>query len=669
MKEAERHKTGGISFWVLFRMIFVLFCLYLLPVAFSRWDGFSYYASFSEFLPSVSLVFILWSVIAVMASAAAWLVLRAMEWFFSSMKLRIKIDHIILFSGILILLGALVWKSKKILWPDVETDLQVKLIVFVSVVFVAALFIFMIRRKAETWLHRIQDRITPLVWIFGIFVLLSVPFVAYSAWFKDTDTVLPTMAEQPEGLPMSRPNIILVTFDAFAAREMSLYGYHRKTTPFIDKWAGNATIFSKTESASNFTASAAASLMTGKRVWTHQTYHIEGSKPVKSVTESLPFLLKENGYFNIALVVNPFASVRKLGLSGSFDVAPPASDFGNSDSLFGWKFGVVDRMLYRAFGDKVRLHNWIVKNDFILSKVINLISRNIYETSVPPEKAFNRLLQVLDGRATRPYFAWIHLFPPHDPYLPPEPFKGKFNSLRKMRAYKPQERLVEESYKFLFQFRPVPEKMRPLINLMRDYYDEYIYYIDSTFKDFIDELQKKREENTVIILSADHGESFDHGYFTHGGPFLYEEVTHIPLIIKEPGQIKGRIEDAVAEQIDIPATILDFAGIPVPLWMEGRSLVPLIRGKNLSGKVAFSMNFEENRSRGHRIEIGSIAVWDGDYKLIHYLGREETLLFNLRDDPEEMNNLVETKPEMRQDLLRTMKHALAEANKRIAQSK
>jgi hypothetical protein len=160
--------------------------------------------------------------------------------------------------------------------------------------------------------------------------------------------------------------------------------------------------------------------MTGKRVWTHQTYHIEGSKPIRSNVESLPSLLKDYDYFNIALVVNPFASVRILGMSDSFDIAPLATEFGSSASLLGWKFGTVDRMLYKAFGDRIRLHNWIIKNDFIFSKVLNLVSRNISQTPVPPEKAFNRFMKIMDGDLPRPFFAWIHVFPPHDPYLPPE---------------------------------------------------------------------------------------------------------------------------------------------------------------------------------------------------------------------------------------------------------
>jgi len=335
------------------------------------------------------------------------------------------------------------------------------------------------------------------------------------------------------------------------------------------------------ESASNFTGPAVASLMTGKRVWTHQIYHIEASLPYRSRAENLAAVLKKNGYFNISLAVNPFASVRILGITDSFDIAPPASEFGEARQLFGWKFGIIDRILYRAFGEKIKLHNWILKNDFVFGRFLNLVSRSIFSTTVPPDRVFRRFITIITHEDKRPFFAWLHLFPPHDPYLPPEPYKNIFRESDELRAYKPQERLVEESYQYLFKKKPFPSRMQPAIDAMRDYYDEYIRYIDEEFKDLVAMLSEQNSGSTIIIFSADHGESFDHGYFTHGGPFLFEDVTNIPLIIKMPGQQEGTIITDRVEQIDIPATILDMVNIPVPQWMEGRSLLPLMKGQKL----------------------------------------------------------------------------------------
>jgi arylsulfatase A-like enzyme len=326
--------------------------------------------------------------------------------------------------------------------------------------------------------------------------------------------------------------------------------------------------------------------------------------------------------------------------------------------------------LSRLFGNKIRLHNWVLKNDFILGKVLRLISNNFVDTTIPPEKAFNRFLKEVDADLRTPFFAWIHVLPPHDPYLPPEPFKRYFNPSDELRSFKSQDDIKNKSFKYLFDYLILPEEMQPDVDLMKDYYDEFIRYCDKQFEDFINKLKARNMlDNTVIILSSDHGESFEHGYFTHGGSFLYEQVTHIPLVIKEPGQNHGQVVDSLVEQIDIPATILDLVDIQVSSWMEGRSLVPLMHGKRLSQRPAFSMNFEENPSLGHQITTGSIAVWEGDYKLIHYLGREESLLFNLKQDPDELTNLFNSNPETGQRLLSLIYENLKIANEKIRNNK
>ncbi len=445
---------NGNSFWQLSRIIFVVFALYLSGDAFYRWDGFSYYASFYEFLPAVALTYILWISVAVLAAILIWVFFRLVLYAFRIIGLEIEFEHLLFYIAIFILLGVLTWKGKKIIWPNAQTTFQVKLIVIASMAFLSTLLAWLFRCRAETIVAAIHERITPLVWLFGFILISSAPLVAYYTWWntdsieilKDTGSVVSVD---------DRPNIILVTFDALAAREMSLYGYPVETTPFISEWAKSATVFARAEAESNFTTPSAASVMTGKRVWTHQTYHIAGSKPVRSKTESLPSLLKENGYFNMAFIVNPFASLNVLGMSGSFDVSPLPYEFGVSTSLFGWKFGVIDKMLYSVFGDKIRLHNWIVKNDFILSKAINLFSRNISETTVPPERVFNKFFETINDDFSKPFFSWIHIFPPHDPYLPPESFVK--NTRSELRTYKRQEKLIEESYEYLFQYKSFPE--------------------------------------------------------------------------------------------------------------------------------------------------------------------------------------------------------------------
>ncbi len=636
--------------------------------AFYRWDGFSYYASFSEFIPSVALASILWSIVSVLTALIVWMLFKVFKWFCNLIGKEIGTEHLFFFTCVFLLSGILAWKGKKLIWSDVHTTFQIKLLVLLCISTISIFTTWKFRDKALQWSGTVIHRITPLVWLFGIFVILAIPIVAYCTLIDGFDESVSQKTASGFSVDGNRPNIILVTFDALAARNMSAYGYHKETTPFISRWSKNATLFARAEAASNFTTPAAVSLMTGKRVWTHETYHIAGSHPVRSKVESLPALLKNNGYFNIGLVVNPNASLNALGMTSSFDIAPNTSEFGTSASLFGWRFGIIDKLLYRLFDKKIRLHNWIIKNDFVFSKIINLVSRNISQTTVSPDKVFNKFVDIVDKDLQNPFFAWIHIFPPHDPYLPPEAFmEEKVSS--KLRTYKAQEKVIEESYKYLFKYQGLPEEMHPAVDTMRGYYDEFITYIDREFEIFVEKLNSLQLENTIVLLTSDHGESFEHGYFTHGGPFLYEQVTHIPFIIQEAGQTKGHTVDAIVEQIDIPATILELANIPVPSWMEGRSLVPLMSGNELPREPAFSMNFEQNRSRGHQIINGSIAVWDGNYKMIHYIEKNESLLFNIKEDADELHNLIDSEPEIGQQLTNLIKNGLEMANDRIKNRK
>ncbi len=642
------------SYRQVFRLIFVLFSLFLMGDAFYRWDGFSYYASFSEFLPAVALVSVLWSIVAAFTALLVWLPAAAVEASCRRMGWKVRIEHLLLFIVFFVLSGAAVWFGKRLIWPDAKTTLLLKSALFICIAFASVFAAWLCRCRSERWMDVIQERITPLVWLFGILVAFSVPLVAYHAWIKKTDNVVPQKIFQSSVTGRDRQNIILVTFDALAARDMSVYGYQQTTTPFIGKWAKTASLFTGLYAESNFTSPTTATLMTGKRLWTHRRYQTKGAKPVKSNIQSLPLMLKNNGYYNMAFVVNSNASVGGLGISGAFEIAPVPGEFSTPVSLVE----TINNSIGKLFGDKIRLDDWIVKNDFILGRLLSAVSRDFPETSVPPEKAFNRFLAVIDNQSPKPFFAWIHVLPPHFPYLPPPPYMGMFDASPGLRTYKNQWRLYTYQY--------FPQEMQPAFDIMRARYDEFIRYCDREFEDFIAQLRARDIlKDTVIILSADHGESFEHNYMGHGGPHLYEQVTHIPLIIKEPGQGSGRIVNDLAEQIDIAPTILDMAGIPVPSWMEGRSLLPLMRGESLSSRPVFSMYFEKNPDRGHQITKGTIAVWEGDYKLAHYLEEDKSLLFNLKDDPDELNNLFDKEPETGRRLLDLIRDNLKKANERI----
>lgn len=666
-----------ISYWQIFRINLVLLFLFLLADAFYRWDGFRYYASFSEFLPSFALVTCTWTVVTVVTTMLAWLPLRGFEWFCQRMSWKFRLEHILIFICVFVLLGTIVWLGKKITWFYIVNTTfvitsQMRQILFFGMTLTAVFITWMFRKKSARWIGEIQERITPLIWIAGIWIVISVALVSIYTLIKGPSySPSRTITNSSSIKDDSRPNIILVTFDALTALDMSAYGYQRPTTPFITKWSKNASLFTKLQAESNFTTPTVASLFTGKRVWTHQTYHAAGSKPIKSSAENLALLLKKNGYYNIAYNENhQYASTERLGIYEDFNVNHTIF-FQSKNDLYNPR-KIFEKVLYQLFAGKIRFFDWTLQLDFIPGQILEYAISPIARKLLPKIKlheknvtfykgaTFDRFLSTLDKNPPEPFFGWIHLFPPHSPYLPPYPYLGAFDSSLKFRHVRDQKNL---SYKD-GPYRDQANK------IMRARYDEFIRFCDKQFEDFINRLRNRNKlENTVILLSSDHGESFEHNYYTHKGPHLYEQVTHIPLIIKEPNQTKGIIINDIVEQIDIPATILDLATIPVPSWMEGRSLVPLMRGKKHQLRPAFSMTMERNPSRRSQITKGTIAVWVGDYKLIYYLEDEKSLLFNLKKDPGEMSNLFEVEPEVGQRLLSLIQLNLKKANEKIIKGK
>jgi arylsulfatase A-like enzyme len=156
------------------------------------------------------------------------------------------------------------------------------------------------------------------------------------------------------------------------------------------------------------------------------------------------------------------------------------------------------------------------------------------------------------------------------------------------------------------------------------------------------------------MLTADHGESFSHDYGGHGGVMLYEELLHIPLILRLPGESttsERRVE--LSDQTDLAPTIAAIAHVtPSPNW-SGASLL----GRPSRERTIFAMSFEQNESRG-RLSTGSVAVLSDNWKLVRFIGtpkypkmpRLETQLFDLASDPREQHNLAATHPDLVADL-------------------
>jgi len=170
-----------VSMLQVFRLTYVLFSLAVYGEVLYRRDGLTYYyASFSEFIPTLALVTIFWSGGAVIATILLWGFCRSWERISLIVRWRIRTEHILLYMGMCALLGSISWIVKPYVVHH-GTMLKEKIIVFVIILLIAASLAWLWRNKARRWFEIIERWTTHLFWIFGILFLLSVILVAHNA--------------------------------------------------------------------------------------------------------------------------------------------------------------------------------------------------------------------------------------------------------------------------------------------------------------------------------------------------------------------------------------------------------------------------------------------------------------------------------------------------------
>jgi len=420
-------------------------------------------------------------------------------------------------------------------------------------------------------------------------------------------------------LPVQRPknNILLISFDALSAEDMSLYGGVRPTTPFIDAFASRSTVFSRFYSSSTFTTPSIATMLTGLYPSESRVYQLQGRLSTEDAKNSLPYLLRSGGYATGVFASNPFAYFLATDLQGGFDVLPEPSFRPGSFERF-WN---ATRPLHQYSGVGSRAVEY-----FSLDDRWHLPGHVITDPSfrMRPDITFAQAKQVL-SQLPDGFFLWVHLITPHDPYIPDAADEGRFISASESRAF------VEEPVdQWWPHYDPAVQKQ---IDKRRLAYDEFLLTADRAFNGFINDVERSgRLQNTTVLVTADHGESFEGGVYQHRNPYLTRPVIHIPLIVRVPGQKDGRKVDVTADQSSLAPTILDLAGLPKPSSMRGQSLRPWLEssGQGSEEGVAFCQYFEKN-SVYKPLQEGSVGVIEGDYQYVHLLSLKKSELRPLNE--------------------------------------
>lgn len=455
-----------------------------------------------------------------------------------------------------------------------------------------------------------------------------------------------------------RPNIVIILWDAFSARHLSLYGYPRPTTPHIDTFAGYSTVFHNHYSAGNFTTTGTASLLTGMLPWKHHAINYGGLVRSEFVGSN-PYSLLGDDYFRFAFSQNPWPDRLMRQYYKDIDRFLPPSAYSLMESSQLMELFGRDRTLASvALEDFVfPAQNGVPAGSSLLgylnkSRILNSASKKqtlAYSNNGVPEimdpgylipylneHVYDGVFSELTDLASKgsPYFAYFHLYSPHYPYRPHNKYRHLFRDDGYRPASKPEHPLgsgLKESF-LLGQ---------------RDLYDRQIAQVDDEFGKLVSELDKSGIlKNCYLILTSDHGELFERGFAGHGFQLMYEPVLQVPLIIHAPGQTKREDVFVPTSNIDILPTILSFAGKESPPELDGKVL-PGFGSQADEDRPIFSMVAVDNSAFGE-IRKAVISMRKRAYKLIAYLGYDKMEppfeLYNLENDPDELDNLVSKDP-------------------------
>ncbi len=412
------------------------------------------------------------------------------------------------------------------------------------------------------------------------------------------------------------PNVVLLVLDTQRASRMSLYGHIRETTPNIDRFAETGVVFDHAFSTTSWTLPGHASMLTGR--WASEL-HADWSVPLDDTDRTLAEVLADRGYATGAFIGNTYFASARSGLARGFHVykdhAVTAHDWANSV----WWTGRVVLWTRRAYGEHRRAR-----------KRAPDINR--------------QFLEWLDG-VDRPFFAMLNYFDVHDRFDAPPPFDTIY------RDPPPRFWLPNWFQQTEYSDGDVAE--------MLDAYDSSIRYLDHHIGALVDTLEERGVlENTVVVLTSDHGEHFGERDIVSHGNSLYLPNVHVPLVIAAPGSSGGLRSSQPASVRDIPATVLALIGA-TDASMPGRSLLPVTPAGSSAGEpspgepwperdeyVLLDLTARSFYMPQDPVRFGAMqgAVSDSLHYIVDGRGQEE--LYAFTRDPQERHNLVDSPPHL-----------------------
>lgn len=407
-------------------------------------------------------------------------------------------------------------------------------------------------------------------------------------------------------------NVLFITVDTLRADHLGSYGYMRDTSPNIDKLAKQGILFSQAIVQWPKTRPSFASMLTSTYGYYNGEVRINDiNRKINSHLVLLPEILKNANYNTVAIVSN-----------------------GNLASAYNFNQGIDNHIeVWREHKNKEAV--------YVTENALSWLRNNSHK-----------------GK----FFMWLHYVDPHAKYQPPGPYHeiylgDKFYDGSKTVPINNNHHEVR--YKDMGGIWPE----RQLGNHRElDYYiaqyDAEVRYTDENVGEVLDTIKALGlSENTIVIFTADHGESLgEHNYYFDHGRLPYDDCVRVPLIIKLPGLKSGiKVIDHPVELIDMMPTVLDILNIPINKEAQGKSLLPLmsVAADNIPLYAFTEAGYKQNYQRMIRTK---------KWKLIYVPDKEDQNimqgmpfeLYDMERDPWELNNLVKVETNIADELKREL---------------
>src|SRR6266852_2027847 len=361
----------------------------------------------------------------------------------------------------------------------------------------------------------------------------------------------------------SAPNVVVVTIDTLRADHLGCYGYKQISTPNIDALAADGARFERAYTVVPVTLPSHTVMFTGTYPMLSGMHDFGGNK-LSPQQPTLASVLKQSGYVTGA-VIGAAVLDSRFGLNQGFDFYYDHFDFSRLEEA------------------------------------------NLDEMERPGNVVADLALDWLGKNSQKKFFLWMHLYDPHFPYRPPEPYSREYAS----QPYDGEIAFADEQVGRLLRFLK----------------DKGLY------------------QNTVIVLTGDHGESLgEHGEKTHGF-FIYNVTMHVPLIIHLPGKPATQTVADPVSLVDLMPTVLAATGLDIPSQVQGRSLLSALRGEKIDrDRTLYGETFLP------RLHFNWSELRGAENAKYHFIDAPRPELYDLTKDPGELRNLFPEKKAVAEEM-------------------